>query len=350
MPQEKRHRITLNDVAQTAGVSRTAAAKVLLGTGGDHVRIGDDAKKRVREAARKLNYHPNRAAQLLAGAKTHIFGVLMDTVNTSIMNDRLAAIEKEASRQGYRLLIGQIHGNTETLNDYLLDFDSRGAEAIFCLLNLTHSREKQLQKILGERRNIVMHGKAFSKGQFCVRVDTAYAITKMVKHMVQCGYQRIGMQLENMDDEFMVLRKDAYIDAMQSLGCTVDTNLIWTATDKAPMPSQQTLDACCAHLLDRHKADAVIAANDLWAVRLIQHLKNKGYSIPGDVAISGYDNLDIATIIDPPLTTIDQQHTPYAKAALKLLIALDTGRQPEQRTVTIKPKLIVRASTKPETD
>ncbi len=85
----------------------------------------------------------------------------------------------------------------------------------------------------------------------------------------------------------------------------------------------------------------------VWAAGLIQRLKDRGLRVPADVAVVGYDNLDVATVIDPPLTTVDQNHPEYAKAALDLAIKMneDDTLPPTQRTVTIQPRLIVREST-----
>ena len=82
-------------------------------------------------------------------------------------------------------------------------------------------------------------------------------------------------------------------------------------------------------------------------MRLIQRLKDRGYGVPEDVAVVGYDNLELATVIDPPLTTVDQNHPAYAQAALDLVIKMneDDKLPRSQRTVTIQPTLIVRGST-----
>lgn len=341
----RKERTTLTDVARKAGVSRTTAAKVLLGTGGDHVRVGDGARQRVKRAADVLAYRPNRAAQRLAGAKTQTLGVLMDTVNAPVMNDRLAAIEREAGRRGYRLLIGQVGGELSVLRDYLLDYDGRGVEAIFCLFDVTRGRVKRLKPLLGNRKNVVLHGKPLGKQSHCVRVDTARAIDDLVTHLLTCGYRRIGMQLENMNDELMTIRRKAFTEALCSRDQRADPKRIWTAVSKSMMPSPRTLSQAIESLVKRHKVDAIVASNDVWGVRLIQALKMQNYRVPEDVAVTGYDNLDIATIIDPPLTTIDQQHDRYARAAVDLLIAVASGGAPSHQTSTIIPELIPRAST-----
>ena len=80
---------------------------------------------------------------------------------------------------------------------------------------------------------------------------------------------------------------------------------------------------------------------------MIQRLKSRDYRVPEDVAVVGYDNLDVATVIEPPLTTVDQNHQAYAKAVLDLLLADQhiSDMPPEERVVTIKPRLVVREST-----
>jgi len=341
--------VTLVDVAKLAEVSRTTAAKVLLGTGGDHVRVGEEARGRVKKAAEALRYRPNRAAQRLAGGHTQTLGILMDTVNAPVMNDRLAALEKEASRRGYRLLIGQLHGDTETLSDYIADFDSRGVDAIFLLFDVTRGREDRLKPIIGNRRDIVLHGKPLGEIGYCVKVDTAQAVISLVNHLRKCGCHRIGLQLEDLNDELMQTRKTAYRTALQQCALPQEPALIWTAKQGEVSSSATTIDAAIDQLAVTAKADAVIASNDIWAVRLIQGLKARKYRVPQDIAVTGYDNLDLATIIDPPLTSIDQQHPQYAKSAIDMLIDIAStgskGTPLPQKTVTIAPRLIIRASS-----
>ena len=334
---------TLADVAQAAGVSRTTAAKVLLGTGGDHVRISQNTFRLVSEAAATLQYRPNRAAQRLAGGSTSTFGILMDTVNAPVMNDRLSAIEHEASSRGYRLLIGQLQGRTSVLGDYLADFDSRGVDAIFCLFDLTLERNTRLLPLTGSRRDIVYHGMPLREDGFCVRVDTAQAIGMLVDHLVETGHRRIGIELSNLNDRLIMLRRDAYCNALTARGRPVDETCIWSSAAGTQPASAAQVDEAITALVDGGNADAIIATNDLWAVRLIQALKRRRIKVPRSVAVTGYDNLELSTVIEPALTTIDQDHPAYAKAALDLLIA--AAGHGSGDTLTIRPRLIVREST-----
>ena len=93
------------------------------------------------------------------------------------------------------------------------------------------------------------------------------------------------------------------------------------------------LDRALDALVGDNGADALIADDDMWAVRLMQRLKDRGKRVPRDVAVVGYDNLDLATVIDPSLTTVDQNHSAYAHAAIDMVIGMyEQGKLPRVRT------------------
>ncbi len=145
----------------------------------------------------------------------------------------------------------------------------------------------------------------------------------------------------------MAVRRDAYLEAIGTNGQPADPSLIWTAQTEMVTPTTEVTADAIDNLVDKQHVDAIVAPNDVWAARLIQGLKARGHRVPEDVAVTGYDNLDLATAIDPPLTTIDQQHDRYAAAALDMLIAIASGvpqLPPEARTVVVPPKLVVRGS------
>ncbi len=340
--------VRLVDVAAAAGVSRTAAAKVLLGSGGDHVRLGPETAGRVREAARRLGYRPNRAAQQLRGAPTHTIGVLMDTVNAPVMNDRLAAIERAAVGRGYRVLVGQVRGDDRLLQEYLGDFESRRVEGLICLFDLISGAEERLAAHFSGRRHVVFHGRVpAGSSAACVRVDTAAAIDMLVEHLLARGCRRIALELCNRNDLLMEARLQAYRQSLTRHGLPFEDALVWTEPDAAQQPPDFAVArAAVEGLVGSGRAAAIIASNDLWASRLVQVLKAGGREVPGDVAVTGYDNLLLGTVVSPSLTTVDQRHDAYAEAALDLILRERTGGRGASPggVVTIAPRLVVRES------
>ena len=166
--------------------------------------------------------------------------------------------------------------------------------------------------------------------------------------MLDRGRQRPGLVLWNQADERAALRRQGYLTESDSRGRAIDQRLIWSPECKPGIAaSLEALDRAIDMLVVRCKADALIGDDDLWAVRVIQRLKDRGFRVPADVAVVGDDNLELATVADPPLTTVDQNHAAYAQAALDLVAKMDEkAKLPKsERMVTIRPKLIVRGST-----
>lgn len=336
---------TLSDIAREAAVSRSAAARVLLGTGGDHVRVAAPTRARIEAVARRLRYAPNRQAQQLRGVASKTIGVILDSLNAPVMSQRLFALEAAASRRGYRLLIGQTHGQVDTLREYAADFMGRAVEAVLCLFDLAPGRDERARRCFGKFRKVVFHGRPAWPGGYCVRVDTEAALRDGVDHLIQRGKKRLALSLWNgAGDELMTLRRQVFENLLARGRIR---GFVWDAASDASVPAPEVLDRGIAHMVGRCRADAILASNDIWATRMILHMQKNGLRVPEDVAVVGYDNLDIASVISPTLTTVDQCHEDYAVAALDLLLAVAAGsRIPADRRVrTITPRLIVREST-----
>jgi LacI family transcriptional regulator len=172
-------------------------------------------------------------------------------------------------------------------------------------------------------------------------------VRKIMAHLLATGRKRIGMELWDMDDKLMQLREEGYRAALAEAGRAVDDDLIWIAQSDHPNPSERIVNQAIDFFIDQQKVDAIVASNDLWAVRFVQKLKARGLRVPEDVAVVGYDNLELATVIDPPLTTIDQRHKEYAETAIQLMIDLiaDKSIPKSDRTRVIEPDLVVRGSS-----
>lgn len=334
-------RVRLVDVARKAGVSRPAVARVLLGTGAGRVRVSKDTEAHVRRIAEAMQYRPNRAAQQLKGVKSGMIGVLLDTDNRAVMGDRLMAIERAAASRGMRLLVGWVQGDEDRLAHYCSDFKDRCVDGMIMLFDVTARHDRRLRRLIPSQSNVVYHGRPLRKGDKCVRVDTYLGVKMMVEHLLKQGHRRIGIELFNPNDRLMQLRREAYRDAMARAGMSIRTGLIWEGEGAGADPQPHHLEEAIRQLCVRGQIDALIASNDIWAVRFIQQLNQRGWRVPADLAVSGYDNLDISTVIIPHVTTIDQQHEAYAREALALLLDGEHG----DPLRVIEPKLIIRDST-----
>lgn len=344
----KKRASTLQDVAAAAGVSRAAAGRVLLGTGGERIRVGEETAERIRVAAKELSYTPNRSAQQLRGIAGKTIGVIVCSNNTPVMAERIFALEAAAAARGYRLLVGRCQAQGDHLASYVEDFSGRSVEAIFCLFDLTPGRDALLRKAFRSFRKVLFHGRPAWEGGYCVRTDTAGAIAAALAHLAASGKRRPVLALWNrQQDELMEVRCQAFLQscATLKLGRAVERR-IWDAASTTVTPAREVLDAGIEVMVRRNRADAILASNDVWAVRIMQKLKEYGLRVPEDVSVIGHDNLDIGTVIEPQLTTIDPDHAAYAQAAMELLLRIAAGeRVPKaQRAVTVPSRLVVRGS------
>jgi len=338
-------KVTLIDIALAAGVSRSAVARVILGTGGKAVRVSEETGEKIQQVARRLGYSPNRQAQQLRGKASRTFGVLLDTGNLPVMSERLFAIEAEACRRGYRMLIGRCHSDEAGLREYVDDFSGRGVEAIFCLFDLMPGRDERAVDCFKRFRKVIFHGRPAWPGGYAIRVDTERAIGDAVDHLVSRGKRRLGIALWNAGrDELMAVRREAFSASVASHRLE---ETVWDASAQGQEPSPELLDLGIEYLVAQKRCDAVLASNDVWGTRFIQRLRERGARVPEDVAVVGYDNLEISRVISPPLTTVDQSHDSYAKAAVDMLIAVAGGQRISvaARVVSIAPELVLRASS-----
>jgi len=331
----------LADIAARAGVSRAAAGLVLLGTGKGRVRVAESTAERIRALADEMGYRPNTAARALKGIRRSQVGVLMHSENRPVMNERLMAIEAAAAARNLRLWVGWFRGDAPRLREDLAEFQERDMDGLILLFDPTKRRDSLLRNQIRPDANVVYHSRPLRKGDKCVRVDTRQGIRMLVGHLLEQGYRRIGTELFNLDDRLMQIRREAFLEAHAEAGIPCPPARIWTGSGPGSDPTPAHLHSAVDQLLSGEGIEALIASNDIWAVRLIQHLNARGLRVPGDVAVTGYDNLDISRVILPALTTVDQNHEAYAEAALSLLLDGDGG-QPER---VIPPRLIVRDST-----
>ncbi|WP_437186839.1 LacI family DNA-binding transcriptional regulator [Planctomicrobium sp. SH668] len=339
-------KVRLVDIARKAGVSRAAVGHVLNHSGADNVRVSQDTRERILKIAREMNYRPNRAAQQLRGRPTKMLGVILNTVNTSVFSARLSAIEIEAHRRGYRMVIGQVHGSADEIRGYLDDFLDRGIDGVLCLFDVMNETRSELAPVFENRQGIVWHASPVLSSQPYVRVDTASAIRQIMDHLIAQGRRRIGLELWSESDQLMSVRQEAWKEAHRAHGLEIDEKLIWIGAERSQLPTRSIVENCIQQLVLQNGADAIVASNDEWAASVVQGLRRHGKRVPEDVAVTGYDNLPLCEIIEPSMTSIDQSHAEYATAALDLIeysLRNPNAETPEIRV--IQPKLVIREST-----
>jgi DNA-binding LacI/PurR family transcriptional regulator len=342
----QRKPVRLVDVAASAGVSRAAASKVLLGTGGPNTRVAEDTRKRIQRVADQLGFRPNQIAQQLKGKRTQILGVIVGYGKASNLLYRLIDIEEFAYERGYRVILGSANGDARRAAGHLDDFLGKGVDGIIAL-HVPQAFGDQLFEQLRRCPHVVHQSMFPVPGGCCVMLDRAAGIADAVRHLADTGRTRIALALPGAAGDPSTLAKvRGYEAGLLACGLPHDPGLCSTDLPFEAFEEPGVVES----LVTRHHADAIIASNDKIAIRLVRTMKRAGIRVPQDVAVVGFDNAEVAALYDPSITSIDQCNDVVARATVDLLaqsIADDQPLRPEQSRI-VKPKLVVRESTAPK--
>jgi len=334
MGTQAKRRPTLDEVALRAGVSRSVASRVI-----NNREASRSAREAVEKAVRELGYVPNPTARALATQQAGAVllavshddpGLFADPFFAHVIVGINAALEK--TDLVLMLLLADTDRGRARLERVLR---SRRADGIM-LLNLHGddplyrlAQQLDLPVVLGGRP---LHGEP----AWYVDADNRGGARLATEHLIASGRRRIAAITGRQDTQVGVARHQGYREAMAVAG------LDHTRTELADFSEASGAEAM-ARLLDRcPDLDAVFAESDSMAAGAVRTLTAAGRSVPGDVAVVGFDDLPIARRTDPPLTTVHQPVQELGREMAKMLIALLAGERPSP--LILPTHLVVRAS------
>lgn len=318
--------ITLKDVAQHARVSLTTASYALNGTGS----ISDRTRQRILKVADELNYHPNAFARNLKKQKSATLGVFIAGFGGSFYEDILEGIHHTILQTDYELIVCP----ESRLQRKILSHRQVDGAIIFDL----HIPSELLYKLASPNFPIVtMDRNLKSKHIFPLLLDNPKGVREVVQHLVQQGLQQI-----------------AFIAGAQSFDNSERQQAFLHET------SQHRLEVTCYQgnfsqqsgyevgqylIAHKHLPQAVFCANDQMAIGLMKALKEHSITIPQEVAVVGFDNIQISAYIQPSLSTVGAPRCEWGASAARQLIDFLEHKTPLQ-TDRLPTQLIERASSK----
>lgn len=353
-PARSTPRVRLIDVAREAGVSIATASAVLMPKPGGNTRVGKATADRVAQVARQMQFKPNQTARQLAGKRSRMLGVIIDTMAPEVRYRLLARIEQAVSVAGFRLTVGQAHDNPQAMMDYALDFASRGVEGVFCLAHeydmayYDKPESRRALEAIGQVPHTLFLGRPrnASASMAYVCSNASSGIIQACNHLVSQGRQRIALVMPNCTYASNIDRQAGFIQARQAAGIhdadrwVITTNLTGMEARHDERFIRQVID----QMVIGQQADALIAVNDLVAVRLIQGLRKRGLRVPDDVAIIGTDNLQIGEFYEPALTSIDDNTHELCRQAVQAMTQMIQNPSQAPVQIQVEPYLIKRQS------
>ncbi|MGQ7311121.1 LacI family DNA-binding transcriptional regulator [Microbacterium arabinogalactanolyticum] len=307
-------RATSNDVARAAGVSQSTVSFVLTGRAG----ISEATRERVLRAAAELNYRPNLAARSMRTRRTGRLAVVVPVASMNPLSLIPGAVAA-AQEAGYAVEVVSLPQNPGERGERLAEIVGSGQYEGVLAFTPLHTPP------LDEDDPVVLSAGEFDDDMHAAGLFTdASPIVEMMERLTAMGHTRFLHIAGPQDFPSARARRQAYSDTVQRLGLTsigvVDGD--WSG--------QTGVDAIAA-LPDGILPLAVIAANDLIATGAIQAAMSRGWSVPGDVSITGWDDHPQSAFLVPPLTTVAQDRERLGAHAMARLIAALRGDDAPQR-------------------
>jgi DNA-binding LacI/PurR family transcriptional regulator len=332
--------VTSTDVAKRAGVSRTTVSMILNNSGTG--TFPEETRARVLQAAAELGYSPNSAARMLVRGDTETIGLLVSnptllTVD-AFVPQLLYGVSQTAQRFGYRVLLESI---TDPANPtaYL---DLVGGKRIDGLIILNpRLKDDGLIRLIDQGFPAVLLGSVRHPQEFSVNFRNPPPVQALMAHLASLGHTRIAhVALSPPGPIGTNARLAAFRRALGELGLPYEDALVSYGAYSADSGYRAMLE-----LLDRKvSATAVFAANDTLAMGAMAAIRERGLSIPGDMAVVGFDDLPFAAFTAPPLTTVRNDGMLQGRlAAEKLIHLLRHEEEPERRTY-VDTQVVIRRS------
>lgn len=329
---EVKYVVNIKDVAKYCGVSSMTVSRAL----NNSKEISYETKEKVLKACRELGYKPNSAAKSLITKKTKMIGLIIP----DIANQYYANVSKGASSfietYGYGLIL--CNSDRKKVNEKgYLDFLTEGRVDGIIILPVNPQKE-DYEDVAKQIPLVMADNYAEGLDVSYVANDNYYGGTKIIEHVIKQGYKRIGVILGEEKSTASNERFKAYRDVLEKNRIKFDSDIV--------LHSNATFDEGFIFgekLIQKH-VDCIFAINDTVAMGVIKYCYLNGINIPKDLGIAGYDNIEQASMLPIPLTTVDQNDKLIGKTAAELIMNPLIKNDVKSKVVILKPELIVRKS------
>jgi LacI family transcriptional regulator len=331
-------RPTVGRVAEHAGVSVASVSRVLNGLSSSPEMVA-----KVRAAADELGYIPNAMARSLKVRRTEQLAFGVADVGNPVYVDMMRAVEAEARAEGFRLVLSSTGPGPDEVLRLLRSLAHGYADGL--ILSPLRVTDQILEALRSIRVPTVVIGRIPPDVPVDnVRANSAGGVRMAVEHLYETGRRRIGYLNGPADTVPGAARARAFGRVCRRLGLPDDTDLRAEAAD---FTIEAGLDAV-GDLIERGRPDAVLGGNDLLAVATMQALRERGRSVPDDVAVVGMDDTELAMVTTPTLTSVSLGSTERGRLAARLLLERLKEPDREPQRVAVQPRLRVRGSSSAE--
>jgi LacI family transcriptional regulator len=342
-------RTTIADIAKEAGVSKATVSRVLNERAEG---VGSETRARVKSVIERMEFEPCGVARGLATGKSRSVGLVIPDIADPFSPLLIRGIEDALRSRAYGLFLCDSDGDIAREKEHVRMLLEKRVDGV--ILNSTIS-DCDCQLDLLERRSVpyvlldrMIEARASAAGVYS---DNRGGARIAVDHLLRGGARRLLFVNGPEDLSVSRLRKAGVADACLAAGLDPASVLV-ASGDYSVESGERIVDALLGAPGGKREASrlpfgAVFAACDRMAIGAMRVLKRRGIAVPGEVEVVGFDDVEIAALVEPPLTTVAQPAFGMGRESARLLLSLIDGKRPRRRTLYMDPILVVRGTTRP---
>ncbi len=309
---KKNGKITINDIAEMAGVSKTTVSFYL---NGKTEKMSEDTRLKIGSLIRQNNYSPNIAARILNAKQTHLIGVIIGDITNTFSNQIVKGIEENARAKGCQMLVGNSSYNSAEEEGYVEKMLMLGVDGF--IIQPTSQFKKISDKIAAEHKPLVFFDSKLYESSTCwVKTDNYEATYHAIKECIRKGYRRFVMIGANPSLlSTRIERSSGFIDALEESSLPYDS----LELKNSPIDLASVTAFVKKHM---HPGEPLLVyVPNCWALpSVFTALQEYRSQIPGQLGIIGFDNTEWASFSDPRVTTIVQPAYQEGETACSILI------------------------------
>ncbi|MEM8572358.1 MAG: LacI family DNA-binding transcriptional regulator [Pseudomonadota bacterium] len=329
---------TLADVARRANVSTATVSRCLNNPN----QVVDETRARVLQAVSDLGYAPNFGARALAAKQTNTVGAVIPTMENAVFARGIQAFQEELGRHGKTLLIASSAYQEDLEDTQVRALVARGADA---LLLIGYDRSPELYAFLAKRSvpTLVTWSFAEEQDKPAIGFDNRAAMAELARLVIGQGHRNIAcISAPTASNDRARGRVEGIRLAMGEAGLDADELLLIETPygiETGETAMRQVMAAAPA-------TTAILCGNDVLALGALRAALEIGLGVPGDVSITGFDDIEIAMLAEPALTTVHVPHREMGRRAASMLIQMLRGKDPP-KSVKLPTDIRLRQSLGP---
>ncbi|UOE93471.1 MULTISPECIES: catabolite control protein A [Bacillaceae] len=328
---------TIYDVAREAGVSMATVSRVVNG----NPNVKPATRKKVVDAIERLGYRPNAVARGLASKKTTTVGVIIPDISSIFFAELARGIEDIATMYKYNIILCNSDQNKEKEIHLLNTLLEKQVDGIIFMG--AQIREELAEQLKRSPVPVVLAA-TLDKDQDVpsVVIDYKRAVYDAVTHLINKGHTKIGMLSGSLEDPVNGYQKFAgYREAIESAGLPFDENFVKIGD----YTYDSGIEAMESFIEMENKPTAIFAATDEMALGIIHGAQDKGFHVPNDFEVIGFDNTRLATMVRPTLSTVVQPMYDIGAVSMRLLTKYMNKEEVSDHIVVLPHRIELRNST-----